>query len=287
MNKLFCNKEFNRFVLLIVIIFLCINALISAEALMATNTTEKLELSNLAALTGSERIDSNFVPAIGFSGRILTAARQDDGKLIVGGVIDNANGVPHSHLARILENGELDNSFIPPLINEGVTKVAVQPDGKILILGAFSQINGITRNKIARLNPNGTLDLSFNAAFTANAGIGTLLTLPSGDILVGGGIITLSGVTRNGLMRLNKDGTVDPSFSIQLNGFNTGIGSIALTSDNKLYIAGSFSQINGINRYNIAKIELDGTVIQAFDAHISNGSILHLIPLNEGKILIA
>ncbi len=181
----------------------------------------------------------------------------------------------------------MDNTFVPPLINDGVTKIAVQPSGKILILGNFSRINGITRNRFARLNPDGSLDLSFNAVFTANSSIATMLILPDGDILLGGSSIVVNGVTRSGLIRLNNDGSVDQSFTIQVGGFGNSVTAIVVTNDNKIYIAGTFSQINGINRNIIAKLEPDGTVIQSFNANISSGTINEIVTLSDGKIIIA
>ncbi|HEX9928601.1 MAG TPA: FG-GAP-like repeat-containing protein [Pyrinomonadaceae bacterium] len=244
-----------------------------------------LESNNL--LAESEKIDPTFAPAIGFAGRIFAAVRQADGKLLVGGVIDNANGVPHSNLARFLENGELDNSFIPPLFNDAVMKLALQSDGKILVLGSFTKINGIARNGFARLNSDGSLDMAFNSGTSSNTVIGTMLVLPDDRILLTGGTIIWRGVTRKGLMRLNSDGSVDPSLTITPGGFETGIGSIAVTSDNKIYVGGAFSQINGFTREKIAKLEWDGTVIQTFNANISSGTIFDIIPLNDGKVLIA
>ena len=123
----------------------------------------------LAGQIGSEQIDPTFNPAIGFPGRILASAKQSDGKLIVGGVFSNVNGVSCYGITRILDSGAVYTEFSLPVVNDAIIKITLQSDDKILIAGNFSQINGETRNKLARLNGDGTVDASFNPSVDSKA----------------------------------------------------------------------------------------------------------------------
>lgn len=83
-----------------------------------------------AHLSRAENLDGNFNPALGFAGRIVTSARQSDGKIIVAGIFSNANGSSRANLARFFADGTLDGSFVPATTNDAVRSIAVQPDGK-------------------------------------------------------------------------------------------------------------------------------------------------------------
>jgi len=103
LNKIKVSQVFRLVNVTLILIFVFVSKIQAYENYQESN--------NLSALSESEKIDPSFTPAIGFAGRILTAARQSDGKLIVGGIINNANGVPHSNLARFLENLSFQVTF--------------------------------------------------------------------------------------------------------------------------------------------------------------------------------
>ena len=98
--------------------------------------------------------------------------------------------------------------------------------------GSFSVLNGITRNCLVRLNNDGTEDTSFytnlGTGFNQVANSIYRISIQSdGKILVGGEFTTLNGITRNRLVRLNNDGTVDTSFYTNLGtGFNALVFAI-------------------------------------------------------------
>src|SRR5207248_2434442 len=70
-----------------------------------------------------------------------------------------------------------------------------------------------TRMNIARFLPDGTLDSSFDAGEMANNDVYALTVQLDGQLLVGGAFIGTDALPRNGIMRLNTDGTVDTSFN--------------------------------------------------------------------------
>lgn len=95
----------------------------------------------------------------GANGRVEQLIVQDDGKIIVGGFFSEINGVLRNRIARLNEDGSLDDSFNPGVgVGGTLYSMAIQPDGKILIGGIFGSYGGVSINNFARINPDGTLD---------------------------------------------------------------------------------------------------------------------------------
>ena len=171
-------------------------------------------------------IDPTFDPTLAFDSNVLTLAEQLDpatgqpnGQYLVGGLFNNVNGKPATKLARINNDGSVDTTF-KPTIDERVDIVAAQPDGKVLIGGDFTTINGVTETHIARLNFDGSVDTTFSAAATGVLANNTdtypsvfaISLLTDGRMYVGGNFITMNGVPRQYLARLNANGSLDPAF---------------------------------------------------------------------------
>jgi len=150
-------------------------------------------------------------------------------------------------LVNIVKNidGTLDSSFnIGTGFNDEVWSIAIQNDDKILCCGSFTSYNGTTRNRIVRLNSDGTLDSSFNIGTGFNSLVLSITIQSDGKILCGGPFTSYNGTTRNRIVRLNSDGTLDSSFNIGT-GFNAQVFSIAIQSDGKILCGGSFTSYNG------------------------------------------
>src|SRR6185295_19230311 len=94
-----------------------------------------------------------------------------------------------------------------------VFSIVQQPDDKILAGGSFSKFNSLTRPGIVRLNTNGTVDLSFNPGAGPNATVYAVALQGDGRVLIGGEFTSVNGVAFNHLARLNRDGTVDMTFT--------------------------------------------------------------------------
>lgn len=187
--------------------------------------------------------------------------------------------------------GTLDTSF-----NTGgtgssgfVLAFAEQSDGKIVIGGNFVQYNGVAKNSFLRLNADGSIDTTFMqamAGFNQYATIRYIVIDNNGKILVGGSFSSINGVARNGIVRLNSDGSLDTSFAPVLDG-TAGIHSISIQADNKIIIAGSnFSMVNGVARNRIARLNTDGSLDASFAPVGTGGEIYSTAIQNDGKILV-
>src|ERR1700682_3610762 len=87
----------------------------------------------------------------------------------------------------------------------------------------------------------------------ANGIVSVVVVQPDGKILIGGSFTTVLGVTRNGIARLNTDGTLDIAFDPNANGGS--VEAIAVQADGKILVGGIFSPIGGQTRQNIARLD--------------------------------
>ncbi len=165
------------------------------------------------------------------------------------------------------------------------------PNGKIIIIGNFSHYNGVPRQCIARINSDGTLDDSFNPGIGASIYDGSPPFLSAveltsdGKILIGGNFEMYNDVENKILVRLNSDGTYDPTFSTGgiFNSFDpmdNGIHDIEVTDSGKIFVCGSIG---------LVKLNADGSHDNSFDNQ-ATGSILGYVTkvkeLENGKLIV-
>ncbi|WP_118974511.1 T9SS type A sorting domain-containing protein [Taibaiella koreensis] len=133
----------------------------------------------------------------------------------------------------------------------------------------------------------GTLDATFNPGTALDFnGANSLALQPDGKILVGGGF-------SKHVARLNNDGTVDASFSLTGNGFNSYVPAMALQSDGKVVVGGGFTEFNNLPiPGRIARLNSDGSVDATFKTNLGTGittdySSVNAVALqSDDKILV-
>jgi uncharacterized delta-60 repeat protein len=208
--------------------------------------------------------------ATSVQGRLGAMALEADGRILCASA-SSRFGLANS-LLRLHPDGSPDPSFDFGTGADGsVTSLLPQPDGKILIAGGFTQVQQTSRNGIARLDPEGGLDLSFDpgtAAGSSQVNPGTLVSsialAPDDRILVLGAFDKFNGIPRFGLVRLNPDGSVDPTFSNQTH-VETSAGAIAIQPDGRILLGGEMIFDTKIGRTSLARLNPDGTLDRSFD----------------------
>ena len=233
--------------------------------------------------------DTSFNVGNAFNGTIESIAVQSDGKILAGGLFTTSTGTTPTRLARVNSNGSIDTSFQTGAGFTGgnVLTVALQSDEKILVGGVFTTFSGSSRNKIARLNSNGSLDTSLPSGFqsTSTVNVSAIAIQSDGKILLGGAYTFYSGLTQNRFIRINSNGSKDTTFDIGT-GFNSGVSSIAIQSDGKILVGGSFSTYQGSTQNRLIRLNTDGTKDTSFDIGTGFNSIVYSIAIqSDGKIL--
>ncbi|MCX6925694.1 MAG: delta-60 repeat domain-containing protein, partial [Verrucomicrobia bacterium] len=177
----------------------------------------------LARLNANGSLDPSFDP--GSRALNLSAlAWQPNGKVVFSGAFTNLDGFTSTNLARLNADGSLDTNFTAlARLSNLANSVVVQRDGNILLTGLFTNVNGAPFNRIARLSSDGSLDPGFNPG----TGLYIPFTFPwwftgypirsveqpDGQLLVWGAFTNYNGTPCNGAVRLNPNGSLDPSFS--------------------------------------------------------------------------
>src|SRR6266513_980081 len=184
--------------------------------------------------------------------------------------------------------GRIDASFVPaPGTNDNTVNVVLpQPDGKVIVAGRFTQANNVGRNRIARFNFDGSLDTTFDPGTGADAEITAAVLQPDGRIVVAGTFTSFNTFTHNRVCRLNANGSVDQRFGLG-DGINNTVLALALQSDGRILVGGLFSQVDLTQRFNLARLNTNGSVDLTFDPGTGpNGDVNAIVIQPNGAIII-
>jgi hypothetical protein len=192
------------------------------------------------------------------SGDVNAVISDGSGGWYVGGYLYAVDNIDIGNLIHILSDKTVDRTWNPnPL---GSVSCLSLKDGILYIGGYFQSVAGQTRNYAAAFNT------STGALTEWNPG-------PDGyvNVIEGGeNAVYLAGAfanvnngasVRNKIAAVNKmDGSVLPGWNITLTGFSPTVYDLAATST-KLYVAGNFTQVNGVSRSGLAALSpTDGAV---------------------------
>ena len=202
-------------------------------------------------------------------------AMQTDGKIVVGGRDDTANGF---FVARYHADGALDTSFGSGgvvAISDGNVSIyavglAITPDGTILF-GVKSASNAI----IYALDTNGQLATSYGQGGVAMLSAATLgITFPLYAMTAAAdGTLVLGSTNASGVnvVRLTPDGQLDSSFDedgravLAFRSTNNTVTSLAIRPDGRIVVAGADNQ-GGYNSFAIGQLTTSGQLDPTFSA---------------------
>lgn len=208
-------------------------------------------------------VDPNFILETSFWYKVNSIAIQPDGKILVGGGYSTLVAGLKDGVIRLNSDGSTDYTF--STISEfsgitGVNTILIQTDGKIILTGSFSTYNSISRKYIVRINSDGSLDSTFDPGTGFNNLVTDVALQTDGKIMAVGNFDNYNGYTRNRIIRLNSDGSVDLTFSIGV-GFGTGTpNAVIIQPDGKIVIAGNFSTYKNVTQNNIVRLSTTGDV---------------------------
>jgi uncharacterized delta-60 repeat protein len=155
-------------------------------------------------LNSDGTVDVTFVPGSGANAIVHAVSLQEDGGVIVGGEFTVFGGVGSTYIARMNNDGTLDEGWggESVAINGSVFDLGSLSDGKVIIGGEFTEISGQSRNSFARLHANGELDRNFDPGEGANGPVFTVAIQPDGNILLGGQFTEVGGYDQPNITRV-------------------------------------------------------------------------------------
>lgn len=225
--------------------------------------------------------------------------QQADGKRVVGGFFSRINGAATgANFVRLDDAGIVDAVFSQNVGSVGgVAQVLGLPTGQYLLAGGGNTLNagGITRTELLRLNANGTADASFTVGTGPSSSAGfsaygqAFAVQPDGKILVAGTFEQYNGVAAAGVVRLNANGSVDPTFNVGtgLALTNTFPASLAVQADGKILLGGEFDAFNGQPAAGLVRLNANGSVDASFAPPLLRNTYIEgLIVQPDGKVLL-
>ncbi len=261
-------------------------------------TGDLLVIGGFTSVNGSDRsflarlirdgvLDSTFAPAFQRGKTsppfLNDLAVQPDGRIVVVGGFSTVNGISRTNIVRLLPSGAVDLGFDA---NAAIASLPIQNSRSVKIL-ANGQIL-LSEFGLLRLNADGTRDSSYQSVFTASR----LAVQSDGKVLLalGNGSISAIGIQTNyNVARLGLTGRPDPDFQLMPDG---PVNDVAATSDDQVYLAGSFGALSGVPRNDLARLNLNATVDVSFDggsgfADSPSAGIDVVLPTSDGRVWIA
>ncbi len=209
-------------------------------------------------------------------------ALQPDGKIVLAGEADMGANNDFT-LVRLDPNGSLDTTFSDDGkattaiggADDGANAVTLLPDGRILAAGYM--FNGANNDfAIARYTADGSLDTSFDGDGKMSTSVGTTadkgnaaVLQPDGKVVVAGQS-RVAGIDRFGLIRVDSDGSLDPSFDVDgrlttaIGGVDDLANALTIQPDGKIIAAG-YGRNGGDDDFAFARYNADGSLDSGFD----------------------
>jgi uncharacterized delta-60 repeat protein len=183
-----------------------------------------------------------------------------DGRLLVrrgpGGALDIT-------LERLLPNGAVDPTFrvVPISAAKRRPQVRVAADGSILLFGQFEQVHGVASGSLARLTANGDPAPGFTSPFVEST-IEDVAFAPDGRLVVVGRLYRTPESFLGNAVRLQPDGTLDPTFPARTEfGDSGGYQAARVEPDGRVLLLGP---MRTLAPNNVLRLLADGTVDPSF-----------------------
>ena len=193
-------------------------------------------------------------------------------------------------------NGQAVQYLTVPILEDG------QPDGPLAFNLILTNANpslalGSPSNAVLNLidtdslnEPPGTPDPTYSSLSGFNGNVNALALQPNHQLIVGGNFTIANGVPRQGLARLNADGSLDAGFLLPSasSGANGLIYALAIQTDGRILAGGSFSNFNSVVVNGLARLNYDGSLDTTFNSGSGADNPVFALaqsPL-DGKILV-
>jgi uncharacterized delta-60 repeat protein len=242
----------------------------------------------IARLLPNGTLDTTFNRSGFTSGAAEALVPLADGGALAGGQFQLVSWPYAAGVIRLDAGGLVLTQFICRINLDGtVYGLAAQADGKFVMGGDFYEVNGVFRKGVARLDTNGVVDLTFDPGAGANSPIRAVVVQPDGRLLLAGSFSRFAGRPYNRLARLNPDGSRDASFEPGL-GADHAVYALALQTDGKTLVAGSFNDIGGMRVSGITRLNADGSLDLTYETQPgADGTVQAVALLPHGAACIA
>ena len=248
-------------------------------------TANGIKSNRIVRFDSNGKVDKTFSTGDGFDDDVLAIAVQPDGKIVVGGKFQKFNGEYRMGLARLNNDGSIDQNFnvgrgVHTDQNGWVHGLAIQKKGwsntvsepkdsfKIIVAGCFTRYDNFPAFSLARIHLNGQLDMSFDTSLGVQGIVHGLCVQDDGGIIIGGNFEKYDGVKRKNVARVKAgSGEIDRSFDPG-SGTSSPVYTVNSYRNGKIFIGGSFKRFNEIDVSSVARLLVNGSYDESF--HFNN-----------------
>lgn len=251
-----------------------------SDRLFYFNGNDIFDNTPLLRFQSDGTMDSTYFHASGANDDVTGSIVLDDGKVFLYGRNRLYKGQIVGKLFRIFSDGSLDTTFHNPFATgSSIYQLEQLSDGSCLVgVGALPYIQ--------RIYPDGAIDpgfqlLTLTGAITAPS----FKVQPDDKVILYGTFTSYNGVPANRLIRLNPDGSIDPTFVT-----GTGLSVVPrvfLQPDQKiiLCISGSFTY-NGVTYNDAIRLNTDGSIDNSFNIGSGYNNQVYEIGFQNGKLIL-
>lgn len=218
----------------------------------------------IARLNADGSLDTSFNPGLGADGVVWALDVLNDGKVLIAGEFQSADGYTRNYVARLNADGTVDQTFDPGLGPDSMVNAVVGgAGGDVWIGGAFYSVAGNVLPGVARLDSTGAVVPAFAPGSGFDGEVFALALQGNNQLLVGGFFDQFNEIPRRCLARLNPDGSLDTTFDPGT-GADDVIYDIQVAADGRIHIAGQFKEYNQTRRVYLARLYANGSVDTSF-----------------------
>ncbi len=154
----------------------------------------------------------------------------------------------------------------------------------------YNKVNGEWKNSFLAGGVNDSSFTTYDVYTGINSNANSIAIQSDEKIILAGEFTTFNEVTVNRIVRLNSDGTQDTTFTTNTGtGALTSVYAVAIQSDGKIVVGGSFTTFNGVTVNRIVRLNSDGTQDTTFTTNIgtgANSSVYAIAIQSDGKIVL-
>jgi uncharacterized delta-60 repeat protein len=216
-----------------------------------------------------QKLDTLFSSPIPFAPAYVKFKTLANGKFLAGGSVNFYQQAAVSGLIRLNNDGTLDNTFSADLPSDFTTsRIDLQSNGNIVVSNnQFIHVLDADGKKITTITRPVEANHIYSTAIQSDDKILASMSLKDGT---------------SKLIRYHASGTEDTDFDVSSDNTMTAVRF----SNDFIFIAGNFEQVNGVAKNDIARLNLDGSVDESFDTGTGTDDWINAITVQpDGKVI--
>jgi uncharacterized delta-60 repeat protein len=229
-------------------------------------------------------LDKTFHLSPDLKGNVSSMIQDPHGNIVALGQFHYPAPKGPSLVALFKADGTLIPEFDPSgIVGQDSRGALATSDDAIYIMAVFDTAEQSMSWQVRKLNYRGAQDTQFRATFPQINSTPRGILISERRVIVFGQFSGINGVLATNIARLQRDGSVDPSFSPKLDGIPTaGI----IQPDGKIILAGNFAAYPGNSR--LLRLNSDGTPDLSFTPSpaLFNNDVGCIFLQQDGKIVV-